>query len=129
MPHSPRTLERLLFFIFWLATFGLLGASAYREAHLASLHQSVRSLASDALPSIEDLTSARSHLHGVELAAIGRLTGLSFDTDLRTERTLLQDDLRAYLALPYSPGERDLWPPVQRGTEELDRALAGLQGP
>jgi signal transduction histidine kinase len=108
-------------------------ATTYSEIRLAEIDQAVRNISRSGLPAIEHLVDARTSLrhlqqflvHYVDLAAEdaapprAELVGL---------RHALDDDLRAYEALPNFSAFAPAWQSVRRAVESLDQAINRLIG-
>ncbi len=107
------------------------GATAYSESRTSLIDQSAISIATNAAPSIERLSTLRGGIRQLVLAEDGlvdaRLTGEAMPaTEVTAARASLDRDMREYRALPQYPGEARAWEQARRSVEELDRSLAAV---
>ena len=87
-------------------------ASAYSQHRLARLDALTSNIEANAVPSIEALARAHAQLSRVEDLVDGLDTSedpIATVAECRTSLAAVQDDVRAYLALPPLPGEQAFW--------------------
>ena len=105
------------------------GGSIYGEVRATRTHALTAEIAGNESPSIMHLAAARADLRDLQrllsthvlLASTGQKT---VSEPLKQVRERLRADLEAYFALPYLPGERDLWRGIEKELIDVD-VLAG----
>lgn len=121
--------------LWWIAGAFAVVAIAFMVATLTvereatTIERDANSLRSNALPSVERLTAARTLLRRIEATAalVSVEPSPHLLEDLSTARHDLTAALGDYLELPGYPGERDLYTAVvEPALARLDRAIDGL---
>ncbi len=102
-------------------------ASAYSQYRASRIDEPALAIASNAAPSIRELAGARAELRHMQAllnvqlrAAQARSPDLE---ELRAARRRFEGFVRAYLLLPYFPGELELWRGVEDSVDQLDQAM------
>jgi signal transduction histidine kinase len=118
---------------FAIVVVAFVTATVYSESRTSVINDAAISIATNAAPSIERLAASRSGLRQLLLAedeyADTILAGGSASpAGLLAARAVLDDDLRAYRALPRYPGEAEAWNTASHELGLLDRTLADVVG-
>ena len=112
----------LVFAALLAAGASFVGSSLYTNHLVSQLAGHTRHLSHNALPSIYYLTEARAELRHLETNLIR--TGSEAEHASREAHRKLSQLLADYHQLPYFPGERELWPPIEQSQGKLNEALA-----
>src|SRR5579883_953900 len=90
-----------------------LGATLYSNHLAGGIDRMAEDIAGNAVPSIRYLDDARTQLHAMVVLVRDGLSDTARarvdDRAVEAHRRRLQDDLDAYVALPWFPGERERW--------------------
>jgi signal transduction histidine kinase len=146
MPGSAPTVEaegegvrvprRALVTAFVAVTVSFVISTAYSQHTATRIDRPALDIARNAAPSIQHLAAARAELRSLQLDLIDQLNALEdglpvVENEVRKARVRLDAQVRAYLVLPFFPGERRLWLSVQERMRlfdhEVDRVLAALR--
>jgi signal transduction histidine kinase len=112
---------------FWLpATVAIIvlsfvAATGFGQWRLRTLDHAVVEIADVTAPSIEHLATARGEIR--TLQALVR-EGVATSDAIAYSRRTLDESINAYLVLPVSPGEQDLWRDLFRAKSGFDHALS-----
>jgi len=105
------------------------GGSTYAEYRADRIHGLTTEIAINESPSIAHLAAARAELRELHRllsthVLVASTGGKTVAEPLKEVRDRLRADLEAYFALPYLPGERDLWRNIDKELIDVD-VLAG----
>lgn len=103
---------------------GFFFATYYAYARTLEIRALVGTIATDAMPSVVHLTTARGELRRIEALVALHLDELGPTvTDVEGARDAYERELRDYLALPTFPGERELSGALDADMHRIDRAV------
>jgi signal transduction histidine kinase len=119
---------------FLLTIGGFMATTFVVRERAENVRAAADAIVSNAAPSITRLSAMRTALRHVEILlddCVDRAT-LEHQTcapmeETKSELESVRSDWRAYRQLPTFPGERDLWPEIDRGLDSFDAALAEIE--
>jgi signal transduction histidine kinase len=131
IPLRPRRAGVVLLASFLLTSVSFVAATAVSEYKAREIEDHALSIATSAIPSIDDLTSMRMALRDLHIAAEKYVAASSGEreslrTRIREDQAEIERDWSAYTALPLYPGERELLPPINEALEEMNGAIDAL---
>jgi signal transduction histidine kinase len=122
----PRGLVTRLVVAFALAILSFCGSSLYAGYMTRQVDDSARSIAGNAMPSIEHLADTRGELRGLD-TAVTRYDASHRPADreaVRAARERMQTAFEIYLAEPETyPGEQALWADMHRTLANVDQTV------
>ena len=112
---------------------GFAGSMAFSQHVAAKLDEDAVSIATNASPAIERLSAARGELFQLSLATVSAVLRLGEGrlpnrAPFVESLARLHDQLSAYLAMPFYPGERERFVDVGRATHDLDARVSAFLG-
>jgi signal transduction histidine kinase len=112
---------------------GFAGSMAFSQHVAAKLDEDAVSIATNASPAIERLSAARGELFQLSLATVSAVLPLGEGrlpdrAPFVESLARLHDQLSAYLAMPFYPGERERFVDVGRATHDLDARVSAFLG-
>ncbi|HJZ85470.1 MAG TPA: ATP-binding protein [Polyangia bacterium] len=123
-----RATGRWLFAAFAATILCFFGSTLYVQSTQAAIDRDALSIAHNASPSIQHLSSARAELRHLEVLLETYLDDVDAGrpgdrASLQSTRAQIDAEVRAYLRLPTYPGEHELWLQVQHELAAVDAAL------
>jgi signal transduction histidine kinase len=127
MPMTATRYTRFLLFAFAIVTLAFVGSTVF-QLHAVSDNERARSMNDNALPSIQHLTRARTHLRRILFQSLAWETQRGHDLPsqsrmMRTESAILNSELTAYGRLPMFSDEEALFSEVTDTLGELSAAV------
>jgi len=121
--------KAVIFVTLAVVVASFVGGSVYGEIRVSRTHALTAEIAGNSSPSIMHLAAARAELRGLrrQLSAYVLRASTGQKTDLgpiERSRERLRANIEAYHALPYLPGEAELWRRIEKELTDVD-ALAG----
>ncbi len=125
---------RLLVLVTVAVFIGFLGSTWLSQRRAARIDEAAQSIIVNAMPSVQHLGQARTDVHRLEAAAERYTAARSDDAPLDSEwlnapRRDLQRALGQYLALPFYPGEKEMFEGVSTAVRRMDANLDRIRDP
>jgi signal transduction histidine kinase len=126
---ESRHVERAIIIAFAAVVLSFVSATWFSEQRSDKLERAALSIHSNAAPSIRRLATASAELRRLQLLvhrALEREPGPSNAFEISAGRELLNEQLSAYQALPYYPGEDAAWLRAKAALNRLDDQLTRI---
>lgn len=119
---------RPLLIAFMLAIASFFASTLYSQRSSRAIDAAAQSIASNAMPSIEHLSAARTDLRTlwIDLHPYLRPSDVAERKVIEETRARVDAEIDAYLALPTYAGERSMWQKLQHDLAQVDRTVAAL---
>jgi signal transduction histidine kinase len=129
---AATTSGRLLVGVSAAVVVSFLVATVLSQRLAAKIDDDAQSIITNAMPSVQYLSAARTDLHRVDAAAeryaAARMSGTTPDpTWLDAPRRDLNSAIETYLALPFYPGERELYKGTADAIGHLDEEIGAVK--
>lgn len=128
---ESRHVERAIVAAFVAVVLSFVGATWVSERQGAEVERAALSIHGNAAPSIRRLETAKTELRRLQLLvhrALDQTSGDSRVLAINASRELLDDQLTAYEALPFYPGESEIWQEARTAIGRLDSVLSQMVG-
>ena len=121
----PKSLLWRLVVSYVLAVGCFVGSTLYSEAISRSVSDAALSIATNAMPSIENLTNTRAELRQLDLALsrYAETRSLADREEVMATRTRIESAFERYLGLPVYPGERLLMADMHHSLAAVERTV------